>query len=192
MNLLAIHDQYYQRVRKFILTSVKNESAADDLAQETFIRIQEKLNTVRDPEKISSWIFCIAYHLCQDHFRTLKKSSTPEEIHDGLVNLEETPLQKKLEQGEMSQCVQDKLRLLPETQRTLIIFADLMEFSYQEIADILGLTVENVKVRLHRARKKFKAILEKECTFEVDERSLLVCEPVSKKKSPSPSSSSKM
>ncbi len=192
MDLFAIHDQYYRQVKRFILASVKNESAADDLTQETFIRIQENLNTVRDPEQISSWIFRIAYHLCQDHFRILKKSLTQEEIHDGLVNLEETPIQKKMEQGEMSQCVQDKLSLLPEAQRSIIIFADVMEFSQQEIADILGLTVENVKVRLHRARKKFKAILEKECTFEVDERSVLVCEPVEKKKSASPSSISKM
>jgi RNA polymerase sigma-70 factor (ECF subfamily) len=181
MDLFSLHDQYYHRVRKFILASVKNESLADDLIQETFIKIQENLNTVRDPEKISSWIFRIAYHLCQDHFRTQKKFSTQEEIHDGLVNPEETPLQKKLEQGEMSQCVQDKLSLLPETQRSIIIFADLMEFSHQEIADILKLPVENVKVKLHRARKKFKTILEKECTFEVDERSVLVCEPVDKK-----------
>jgi len=182
MDLFTIHDQYYHRVRKFILASVKNESAADDLTQETFIRIQENLDHVRDLDKISSWIFRIAYHLCQDHFRTLKKSSTQEEIHDGLVDLEETPIQKKLEQGEMSRCVQDKLSLLPETQRSIIIFADIMEFSHQEIADILGLTVENVKVRLHRARKKFKAILEQECTFEVDERSVLVCEPINGKK----------
>ena len=180
MDVFSIHDHYYQRVRKFILASVKNESAADDLVQETFIRIQENLKSIRDPEKISSWIFSIAYHLCQDHFRTRKKSSTQEEIHDGLVNIGETPLQKRLEQGEMSQCVQDKLRLLPETQRSIIIFADIMEFSQQEIADILGLTVENVKVRLHRARKKFKTILEEECTFEVDERSVLICEPVEK------------
>lgn len=182
MDLFTIHDQYYHRVRKFILASVKNEATADDLIQETFIRIQENLVSVRDSEKISSWIFQIAHHLCQDHFRTLKKSSTQEEIHDGLVNIEETSIQKHVEQGEMSQCVQDKLSLLPETQRSIIIFSDVMEFSHQEIADILGLTVENVKVRLHRARKKFKAILEKECTFEVDERSLLVCEPVGGKK----------
>jgi RNA polymerase sigma-70 factor, ECF subfamily len=182
MDLFAIHDQYYRRARKFILALVKNESAADDLTQETFIRIQENLESVRDPEKISSWIFSIAYHLCQDHFRTLKTSSAQEEIHDGLVNIEEAPVQKKLEQGEMSQCVQDKLSLLPETQRSIIILADIMEFSHQEIADILGLTIENVKVRVHRARKKFKTILEKECTFEVDERSILVCEPVEGKK----------
>lgn len=181
MDLFTIHDQYYQRVWKFILASVKNEAAADDLTQETFIRIQEKIQSVRDPEKISSWIFQIAYHLCQDHFRTLKKSSTQKEIHDGLVNIEEISIQKKLEQGEMSLCVQDKLSLLPETQRSIIIFADIMEFSHSEIADILGLTVENVKVRLHRARKKFKAILEKECTFEVDERNVLICEPVETK-----------
>ena len=178
MDLLGIHDLYYHRVRKFILASVKNESVADDLVQETFIKIQENLDSVRDPEKISSWIFRIAYHLCQDHFRFLKKSSSREEIDDGLVTLQESLAHKELEQREMSRCVQDKLSLLPETLRSVIIFADIMDFSHQEIADILELTVENVKVRLHRARKKLKAILEKECTFEVDERSVLVCEPV--------------
>ena len=181
MDLFTIHDQYYHRVRKFILASVKNESVADDLIQETFIKIQENLNTVRDPEKISSWIFRIAYHLCQDHFRNLKKSSTQEEIHDGLVNLEETPIQKKLEQEEMSRCVQDQLTLLPESMRSVLIFADVMDFTHQEIAAILGLTVENVKVRVHRARKKMKDILKEKCTFEVDERNVLICEPVEKK-----------
>jgi RNA polymerase sigma-70 factor (ECF subfamily) len=181
MEFLELYDQFYQRVRKFILASVKNESVADDLIQETFIKIQENLGSLRDPAKISSWIFRIAYHLCQDHFRSLKKSSSHEEIHDGLVNLQETPVQKKLEQGEMSRCVQDQLNLLPESQRSVIIFADVMDFSHQEIADILGLSVENVKVRLHRARKKLKAILEEKCTFEVDERNVLVCDPVDRK-----------
>jgi RNA polymerase sigma-70 factor (ECF subfamily) len=178
MELFAIHDQYYHRVRKFILASVKNESVADDLTQETFIKIQENLDNVRDPEKIAPWIFRIAYHLCQDHFRTLKKSSTHEELHDGLVDLQETPMQKKLEQEEMSRCVQDQLTLLPESMRSVLIFADVMDFTHQEIADILGLTVENAKVRLHRARKKLKTILETKCTFEVDERNVLICEPV--------------
>jgi len=181
MDLLEIHDLYYHRVRKFILASVRNESVADDLVQETFIKVQQNLHSLRDPERISSWIFRIAYHLFQDHFRGLKKSSVQETIDDRLVILQESPIQKELEQGEMSRCVQDKLSLLPETLRSVIIFSDMMDFSHQEIADILGLTVENVKVRLHRARKKLKGILEKECTFEVDERNVLVCEPVEKK-----------
>jgi RNA polymerase sigma-70 factor (ECF subfamily) len=181
MDFLEIHDQFYERVRKFILSSVRDESAADDLVQQAFMKIQENLSGVRDASKVSSWVFRIAHNLCQDHFRTRKRSPSHEEIHEGLVNLQETPLQKKAEQGEMSQCVQEQLNLLPESLRSVLIFSDIMEFSQQEIADILGLTVENVKVRLHRARKKFKAILEKKCTFEVDERNVLVCEPVDKK-----------
>ena len=182
MDFLEIHDQFYQRIRKFILASVREESVADDLVQDTFIRIQENLDSVKDPSKVSSWIFRIAYNLCQDHFRSRKKSSSHEEIHDGLVNLQDTPLHKKVEQGEMSQCVQDKVNLLPESLRSVLIFADVMEFRHQEIANILGLSVENVKVRVHRARKQFKKILEEKCTFEVDERNVLVCEPVEKKK----------
>ncbi len=180
MDLLEAHDRYYESVRKFILASVRNRSAADDLIQETFIRIGKNLNALRDPAKISSWIFRIAYHLVQDYFRANKKSPR-EEIPEGLVNIEEIPLQKKLEQGEMSQCVQDKLTFLSDSQRTVMILADVMDFSLQEIADIQGITLENAKIRLHRARRKFKAILEENCTFEIDERSVLVCEPVAKK-----------
>jgi RNA polymerase sigma-70 factor, ECF subfamily len=182
MDFLEIHVQFYERIKKFILASVRDESVADDLIQDAFIRIQENLDSVKDPSKVSSWIFRIAYNLCQDHFRSRKKSSSHEEIHDGLVNLQETPLHKKVEQGEMSQCVQDKVNLLPESLRSVLIFADVMEFSHQELANILGLSVENVKVRVHRVRKKFKKILEQKCTFEVDERNVLVCEPVEKKK----------
>jgi RNA polymerase sigma-70 factor (ECF subfamily) len=56
-----------------------------------------------------------------------------------------------------------------------------MEFSHQEIAEILDISIENVKVRLHRARRKLKTILEEECRFEVDERSVFICQPVLKK-----------
>jgi len=175
---LELHDRFYERVRKFILASVRDESAADDLVQEAFMRIQQNLESVRDPGKVSSWVFRIAHNLCRDHFRTQKRSSSHEEIHEGLVNLQETPLEKRMEQGEMSQCVQNQLNLLPESLRSVLILSDVVEFNQQEIADILGLTVENVKVRLHRARKTFNAVLKEKCAFELDERNILVCEPV--------------
>ena len=183
MDFLETYDQFYHRVRKYILASVRDESVADDLVQETFARVQDNLDSVREPSKISSWIFRIAHRLCQDHFRGLKKTPAREgDLQEDLVDLLETPVQKKMEQEEMSRCVQDQLNLLPESLRSVIIFSDIMDFSQQEIADVLGLTVENVKVRLHRARKKLKAILEEKCTFEVDERNVMICEPVDRKK----------
>jgi DNA-directed RNA polymerase specialized sigma24 family protein len=92
----------------------------------------------------------------------------------------ELGIQKELERRQMGECVQNQINLLPESMRTVLVLFDLMEFSHQESADILGITVKNVKVRLHRARKKLKAILEEKCAFERDERNVLICTPARK------------
>ena len=181
MNYREIHNQYYAKVRKFVLASVKYEWVADDVVQETFVRIQEKLDSVKDPSRISSWIFRIAYNLCQDHFRQSTKSPKREGIsQERMETSKEASIQKELEQRQMGQCVQNHMNLLPESLRTVLILYDIMDFSHQEIVEILGTTIENTKVRLHRARKRLKAILEEQCAFEVDERSVLVCEPTGK------------
>ena len=184
MEFWEIYDQYYAKVRRFILALVKDEWAADDLIQETFLRIQENLSSLRDPSKMSSWIFRIAYHLCQDHFRQLKAAQRKESIDEEKIEsledifVREEVVQKHLEQREMGQCVQNQIDLLPQSLRAVLVLFDIMEFNHQEIADTLGITIENVKVRLHRARKKLKAILEEKCAFERDERNVLVCNPI--------------
>jgi RNA polymerase sigma-70 factor (ECF subfamily) len=157
---------------------------ADDLIQETFLKIERNLKSLKDPSKISSWIFRIAYNLCQDHFRQLRRSHREERIDQEEMKefkeafIQKGPdIQKELEQRQMGECVQGQINLLPESLRTVIILFDVMDFSHQEIADILSVRVENVKVRLYRARKKLKSILEQKCSFERDERNVLVCEP---------------
>jgi RNA polymerase sigma-70 factor (ECF subfamily) len=189
MEFWSIYDQYYVKVRKFILALVKDEWVADDLIQETFLKIQNNLENLKDPSKISSWIFRIAYNLCQDHFRKLKRSRKEERIdQEEMEEFKEAliqagpDIQKELEQRQMGECVQNQINLLPESLRTVLVLFDIMEFSHQEIADIIGITVKNVKVRLHRARKRLKTILEEKCSFERDERNVLVCIPASDEK----------
>ena len=182
MDYWDIYHNYYERVKKFIFALVKDEWAADDLVQETFIKVQKNLNQLREEAKLSSWIFRIAYNLCQDHYRKINQASKREHVStEERQFLTEPFFQKEFEQRQMGACVQDKIRSLPESYQTVLVLFDLMEFSHKEIAEILDISVENVKVRLHRARKKLKTILEKECKFEVDERNVLVCDPVSRK-----------
>ena len=184
MEFWEIYDQHYAKVRRFILALVKDQWVADDLIQETFLRVQQNLGTLKDSSKLSSWIFRIAHNLCQDHFRQLKatrrKESMDEEKIENLedVFVQEAFVQKDLEQREMGQCVQNQIDLLPQSLRAVLVLFDIMEFSHQEIADTLGITIENVKVRLHRARRKLKTILEEKCAFERDERNVLVCTPI--------------
>ena len=178
MDFWDVYDQHYFRVKRFIQAMVRDESATDDLCQETFMRAQESLETLKDHSKISAWIFQIAYNLCRDHFRKLKTRRAREHVNQAEVEiLVQSSIQKELEQNEMSQCVQQQVNLLPESLRTVIILFDLMGCTHEEVSEILGISREAVKVRLHRARKRLKALLEQACTFETDERNVLTCEP---------------
>ena len=179
MNAYEIYDQYYQKVRRFILSYVRDEWTADDLTQETFIRVQKGEGMVQDPERLASWIFRIAYNVCQDHFRRRKVAAPREcELSETMEGFKNAIVQQSLEQCEMSKCVQGVVNLLPESLRSVVILFDMGDLSHREIAEILDTSVENVKVRLHRGRKKLKVLLEESCTFEVDERNALLCEPI--------------
>lgn len=178
MDFWEIYHQYYARVRKVILGLVRDEWVADDLTQETFAKVQVHLSDLRDPAKVSSWVFRIAYNLCQDHFRGTGKFVVTEDVEGEETEFAaDMSVQKEFEQHQMSECVQVEIDRLPESLRTVLLMADRMEFSHREIAEVLGITIENVKVRLHRARKKLKELLQQKCTFETDERNVLVCQP---------------
>ena len=126
MEFFEIYDQYYQRVRYFILASVRDEWAADDLTQETFMRVQQNLHTLKDPSKLAPWIFRIAHNLSGDHFRNLKRTSSNECALDGAKDMfKEALVQKRLEQCEMSSCVRNVVRLLPESLRSVITLFDM-------------------------------------------------------------------
>lgn len=179
MNTYEIYDQYYQKVRRFILSYVRDEWTADDLTQETFIRVQKSGDMVQAPEKLASWIFRIAYNVCQDHFRRRKVAAPREcELSGTMEGFKNAIVQQNLEQCEMSKCVQGVVNLLPESLRSVVVLFDMGDLSHREIAEILDTSVENVKVRLHRGRKKLKVLLEERCTFEIDERNALLCEPI--------------
>ncbi len=177
MDFWSLYDLQYDKVRRFILAMVKSEADADDLVQETFIRVQNNLESLKDPSRASAWIFRIAYNLCLDHFRRQKAAPTLTEIDPDEREAFDHSMQKEAERRRMSACVQDKIDKLPEESRTILLLCDRMEFSHKEAAEILGVESGAARVRLHRARKRLKEILETECDFERDERDVMVCDP---------------
>ena len=77
----------------------------------------------------------------------------------------------------MTDCVRQYMDLLPESLKSVLVLYDVLEFTHKEIAEMLHISVQNVKVRLHRARTGLKRILEEKCRFESDERNVRVCVP---------------
>ncbi len=173
-----IFDRHHDRIRKFIVMTVRDEWAADDLTQETFFRAYRKMPTLEDHSKMSSWLFRIAWRLCLDHFRAAGKLPEKDILaYEDRKSSDAPVVENELERGEMSICVQNQVLRLPETYRTVLWLFDVLGFSLSEIAEILDITLENVKIRLHRARKKLKSILMENCMFERDDRNVFVCIP---------------
>ncbi len=171
-------DQQYSRVRAFILSIVKEHWIAEDLTQEAFIRAFNHLHTLKDQSRAKPWLFRIAKNLCSDHFRQKRSGGN---IEKSTVDPSIVPCMSRQEhlreQQEMSECVRDHFQLLPENLRTVLWLFDADGFTHKEIAEILDLDVVNVKVRLHRARKKMRKILNENCRFERDDRNVFVCIP---------------
>jgi RNA polymerase sigma-70 factor (ECF subfamily) len=160
VDFYEVYEQHYDRVRGFILASVKNRWVADDLVQETFLRVLQNLSKVRDQAKLSSWIFRIAANLCQDYFRSPTRKEICFEDNPAGELLSDSSLEKEIEKYQTSLLVQDLIKLLPEPLRQVIFLCDIKEESQKETAELLGITLDNLKVRLHRARKQLKAIME--------------------------------
>lgn len=169
-----IYHNNYNKVFTLIYTISDNWSLAEDITQETFLKAYTNIDSLREETKLPLWLSKIAYNLFLDFKRKNHLKITS--IDDHQLELKLTDFKKsintEIEQKAMAKCIQNKLMLLPENYR-LPLLLDIQGYSNPEKADILGCTLENAKIRLHRARKKIKEILGKECVFYYDERNVL-------------------
>lgn len=172
-----IYRDYYHMVRSFVYTLTGNWSLTEDLTQETFVKALKEIDSVRDNSRLGVWLNRVAYNLFLDFSRKKGSYTVPLDSNDigKLVMIDLNP-NKPIEQKIMSECVQQKLLLLSETYR-IPLYLDILGYSNQEIAIILNCSLANVKIRLHRARKRIKEILDKDCNFYFDERNVFCCVP---------------
>jgi RNA polymerase sigma-70 factor, ECF subfamily len=178
MDYWEISESHYSRVRAYAMSMLRERAAAEDVVQETFLRVQHGLSALREPAKVTSWVLRIAHNLCLDQLRARRSSRIDADADPATEPADGAGgCQQDLERRQMSDCVRQKIDLLPESLRAVVLLNDVEELSQPEIAEILGIEVGNMKVRLHRARKRLREILASDCAFGQDERNVLVCEP---------------
>lgn len=176
---------YHGKIRAHILSIVRNPDEADDLTQDVFLQVHRKLSSLRDPDAVVGWMYRIATHVCYDRFRRWGRQPTLAPLGDAssvdagraFGGGEEPSLGRVIEQAEMSACVRGYLDDLSDEYRTVILLHDLEELTSVEIAEMLGASLDAVKIRLHRARRKLEASLAAHCDFSRDDNGVFVCEP---------------
>lgn len=131
-----------------------NAVEAEDAAQETFIRMFSKLHTYRPEHKLSSWVLSIAAHYCIDRLRRRHGETLPlDEEPVAMMLPSRLPGPEELAQrAELREDVQRLVDRLAPAYRVPLILRYWHDLSYAEIADVMGVTTQAVKSRLHRAR----------------------------------------
>jgi RNA polymerase sigma-70 factor, ECF subfamily len=176
---------YHAKIRRYILSMVHDPVEADDLTQDVFLQVHRKLSSVRDPDAVVSWLYRIATHVCYDRFRKASRQPKTESIDVGdtaggssLGDIaDQLNLGRVLEQTEMSACVRSYIEDLSTEYQQVILLHDLEGLSNPQIAEMLGVSLDAIKIRLHRARRKLQVALSEHCVLSLDDQGVLVCEP---------------
>lgn len=155
--------RYENKVFTVAYRFVGNYADANDLAQETFIRVYQALPSFRGESSFATWLYRIAANVCRDELRRQhrqKKVSLDEMMSQpgGGISLADNSLspEESLEKNELQQAVQQFLNTLSDEHRLILVMREIQGLSYDEIAVSLDCSLGTVKSRLNRARQALK------------------------------------
>ena len=152
------------KLRSFILQRVSDPQVAEDLLQETFLRIHQKLKDVADEQRITTWVFQIARNLVIDHYRS--KGRNPAEAMPD--DVEAPPSEKENLNEQVEGWLPTMIAQLPDTYREAVELYELKEMPQQQIAEQLNISLSGAKSRVQRGRVKLKSLLFECCSFDRD------------------------
>lgn len=185
LNFGKIYDEYYPKILSY-LTRIAGENDSEDLAQVVFDKVNKGLPGFQADSKLSTWIYRIATHTAIDKFRSAKYrysknnvaiDDVPDQVSEEIPeDLKSPSSDKLLIKKEMNECINEYIDTLPPDYKTIIILSELEGLTNNEIAEILEISLDNVKIRLHRARTKLKAVLNKACDFYYTDENTLACD----------------
>ena len=156
-------DRYSRLVYSLILRIVRNKEDAEELTQDVFMKVFNKLGSFKGDSSFSTWIYRIAYNTAISEVR----KNRPEHLaieESVMADVSEDEIAGSLGsvgENEQTRRLDAALELLSPDERAIVLFFYMEDKAIEDIANITGLSIANVKVKLHRIRKKLFVLLKK-------------------------------
>ncbi|OVE73337.1 hypothetical protein BVX93_01985 [bacterium B13(2017)] len=169
-----IANELSQPLFGYLVKMTGNTATADDLLQETLMRIARSLSKFEGRSKVKNWAYRIATNVTIDFFRKLKNKKFVEFTErDEDINFDEDD---KLVIDEMNECIKKVIDTLPPDYRAVLILNSLQSKTMVEVAEICEISLSAAKVRNHRAKALLKEALNKKCDFYKTAEGSLRCD----------------
>ncbi|HXR66865.1 MAG TPA: RNA polymerase sigma factor SigZ [Ktedonobacteraceae bacterium] len=163
-----VWDDFHTPLHQFIRRRVADESMAEDLLQEVFLKIHQHVGSLKDAKRLESWIYQITRNIIIDYYRSQRQAMAPLEAASMLELPEELPDEDIV--SELLPCVRAMVQNLPAQDRQALILTEYQGLTQKELGERLGLSFSGAKSRVQRAREKLKQQLLECCHFELDRR----------------------
>ena len=178
--LSEVMDIYSGRLYYYCLGMLKNEADAEEVVQDTFIKVYTNISKYRMNCKFSTWIYKIASNTVKDKLRSKDKKKTKLTVSCDEASSEDNFFSPKIDRAmsekrlvpdnimqanELNSIIVREVDKLPQKYREVLLLRHIENYSYAEISKILGCTVGTIKSRISRARSTLREQLTKNCAF---------------------------
>lgn len=154
--LSELFERYHVKLFNFFLRLTQDASLSEDLVQNVFERIIKYRQSYRGDASFKAWMYQIARNVRIDHYR-LNRVKIDDAVQPGQLNLATGTHHEEMEKRERNQELEKAIMRLQPEYREVLLLGWFEKMSYAEVAEIMGLTVSNVKVRIHRAIKQLRS-----------------------------------
>jgi RNA polymerase sigma-70 factor (ECF subfamily) len=166
--LSSLVTRYQNRLYRYLLRLVRRQAEAEDLFQNTWIRVAEKIASYDPGRSFEAWLFTLARNLAIDHLRRLRPESLDEPIGDGesgetyvaRLRSAETGAYERIASQERSSRIGESIDALPVPYREVLTLRFEEEMKLEEIAEVLGVPLSTVKTRLRRALDRMRVSMD--------------------------------
>lgn len=162
-------------LRRYLERLVGNRATADDLLQDTLLKIACALPAFEGRSSVKTWAFAIATRVATDHLRRPANRAQMAAVDESTVVMD-AEIDQQLVVDEMNSCVREVVDSLPEDYRTALVLHDLEGLTAAQVAEITGCSLATAKIRIHRARRRLRQALNEECRFYRDENNVFRCD----------------
>lgn len=167
----SLHQELYQKIKRYVLNRVRDRQDAEDIVQDIFIKIQLQQHQVKNAEKLIGWIYQISKNAITDYYRKKKKTQT-----SIFVDINENE-DKNLFNECLEDCVSTLAGTLPAPYKEALELSDKQNISQTELAERWHISYSGAKSRVQRARQMLKEKLQSLYRIETDAYgNVLVCE----------------